>query len=88
MSFRKTANNHLIWKSYCEENQTIINELNLPNWIFLKESNFREFVTTGQMDEINQDKFDFSTLKDKLFWKLFNFINSYFENGFNPVRKI
>lgn len=79
MSYRKKGDNHSNWKSYCNKNQKMIEKLNLPEWTFFKESNFREFVTIGQIDENHEKNFDFSTIENELFWELFYFIQNYFE---------
>lgn len=79
MGYRKTNNSFSNWKSYCKENYGLIEKLQLPKWIFEKEHNFREFATTGQMNIESQDRFDFDKLEEELFWKLFDFINSYFD---------
>ena len=79
MSYRKTNHSFSAWESYCEENQELIEELQFPNWIFKKEINFREFATSGQMNKENQNGYDFNKLEDELFWRLFDFINNYFD---------
>jgi len=76
VSYMKKYSSSTIWKSYCNENHELIEELQLPIWVFSKELNFREYATTGKMDEVNKSRFDFD---GKLFWKLFSFITNFFD---------
>ena len=79
MSYRKEYNSFSIWASYCQDNQELIQKLQLPTWFFSKESNFRDFVTTGQIEKVDKNRFNFDTLENELFWELFNFINDFFD---------
>jgi len=75
----KKYSSSTIWKSYCNENHDLIEELQLPTWVFSKELNFREYATTGKMDEVDKSRFDFDELDGKLFWKLFSFITNFLD---------
>lgn len=79
MSYRKRYNKQEIWKQYCEKHSEMIESLNLPKWVFIKENNFRDFATFGRISEDGNDIFDFKLLSKKDFWKLFDFANSYFD---------
>lgn len=60
-------------------NHDLIESLQLPKWVFHSERNFREFATNGQMSEDLNHKIRFSEVQRELFWRLFDFINEYFE---------
>lgn len=79
MGYRKNYNSFTNWQEYCNKNQALIELLNLPNWVFLNERNFREFATIGKLGNENLDYFDFERLEDKIFWKVFYFITNYFD---------
>lgn len=79
MAYRKKYNIHDRWLQYCEKNKALINEMNLNSWVFEKEKNFRDFVTYGIIDKNKTAIFDFCSMEDALFWKLNNFIQSYFD---------
>lgn len=79
MGYRKEYNSFAIWKDYCKKNQGLIELLNLPRWVFLKEQNFREFAKTGKINKTNLNHFDFEILEDEVFWKVFYFITNYFD---------
>lgn len=81
MSYRKVHNTHSNWLKYCSKNERLIERLELPEWVFQSEANFREFVTSGKLGvtEVDDEKFDFNLLESSRFWILFDFINEYFE---------
>lgn len=79
MPYQKRHNKHKIWKQYCEKHNELIEALNLPKWIFIKEDNFRDFATTGQISDDENVVFDFELLSKEDFWKLWSFANSYFD---------
>ncbi|MEM7375475.1 MAG: hypothetical protein AAF587_43170 [Bacteroidota bacterium] len=80
MSFRKKTTSHSRWETYCEAHQALLEALQVPDWVFIKESNFRAFATTGQIHDPYQDNFDFDSLAEDLFWDLFTFITDYFDH--------
>ena len=79
MSFVKTSNKHEQWINYCHQNIDLIQSMELTEWVFKKENNFREFVTFGKMNEEEGSYFKFENLNEDLFWGLFDFIQNYFD---------
>lgn len=79
MSYRKTNNKHQIWIDYLEKNSELIEKLNLADWIWRNEANFREFLTYGKIEKSFNLKFDFNSLDENLYFELFDFMNYYFE---------
>ena len=79
MKYQKKFNKIETWENYCQSNQSIIEELELPSWIFTKEGNFRNFVTTGEVGNDEIEPYNFDKLTDKKFWKLFLFTTTYFD---------
>jgi len=58
----KKYSSSTIWKSYCNENHELIEEVQLPIWVFSKELNFREYATTGKMDEVDKSRLTLMSL--------------------------
>ena len=79
MSYRKTNNSFSNWKVYCEENHELLVNLKFPSKVFEKETNFIDFMTSGQINQENNFLIDFDKIEDELFWELFTFINNYFD---------
>lgn len=79
MSYRKDYNRSSIWKEYVAEKSHKLTDIALPKSIFLKEIKFKEFMTYGTYKEKPEEIYDFDTIPDNEFWKLFDFSTNYFE---------
>jgi GTPase Era involved in 16S rRNA processing len=78
MSFRN-SNKRKNWIEYCQSNSNVIDDLDIGDWVFKTETNFKEFVTFGYSTKEKKEIFSFSKLSDKNYDKLFDFITSYFD---------
>ena len=81
MTYRRTYNRHEAWQQHCRQYAVLIEKLQLPDWVFASEQNFRQFATTGELDAASASVFCFDQLDDALFWDLFDFIQTYFDMG-------
>lgn len=79
MTYRRSNNRHKAWQNYCQQHAALIDKLELPNWVFASEPNFRRFATMGQLGAVSSSVYCFGQLEDSLFWDLFHFIQTYFD---------
>ena len=79
MKYSRSINNYDLWQNYCKSNGVLIEELNLPEWVFTSENNFRQFATFGRLSQTEDQKISFDQFDDVIFFKLFEFMQNYFE---------
>lgn len=79
MKYIRRYNTHQNWVSYCSKHIDFLTELNIDNWVFRNEGNFRDFVTYGKIDDKFEIEYNFSILSDETYFVLFNFITNYFD---------
>ncbi len=79
MTYRRFYNRYEAWQHHCQQHAALIEKLQLPNWVFASQPNFRRFATTGQIDAVSSSVYCFDQLEDSLFWDLFHFIQTYFD---------
>ncbi|MFK8012994.1 MAG: hypothetical protein AB8B80_13205 [Marinicellaceae bacterium] len=78
MSF-KSKNKYNIWLDYCDKKSDDIYFIGLESEIFESEKKFREYATYGTING-KSDRFQtVDQINDEKFWKLFDFITSYFD---------
>ncbi|WP_124980497.1 hypothetical protein [Nonlabens xiamenensis] len=75
----KSLNKKKIWENYCSKHADFISELNVNEWVFHTENNFREFATYGFISSTKDTTFSFQNLNSQQYEKLFDFINNYFD---------
>jgi len=75
----KSSNKRETWESYCSKHSDFIDELNLNEWVFDSENNFREFVTHGSIHNTKDTTYSFQKLSHLQYENLFDFITNYFD---------
>ena len=76
MSFRRNRNRRDLWANFCKRNPTAIAETGLPKSLFTSERALSEYLTTGRGTH-SEPALD--SLEETRFWKLFDFVSSWFD---------
>lgn len=66
------------WDIHCKDYSQLITKLNINNWVFLNEDNFRQFAEFGYITA-EKNIFSYNEMDDSTYDELHDFINQYFD---------